>query len=217
MNDDWRLQIDFREKRHADALLERFRAGELKHDLKKSFPGHAIVTRDDTRVFLYAGDREQAEQARALIEKLAQQNGWELESDLSRWHPVAEEWEAVDVPLPADQASVAAERAELMARERQQTKVSGAGEFEVLIELPSRREAHELAERLVSEGLPCVRRWKYVAVGTTDEDSAKRLAERIRTEAPADGKVIVAGTPQAVFADLPRSVQIADELTGQVY
>ncbi|MGN6586302.1 MAG: hypothetical protein ACTHKT_02365 [Solirubrobacterales bacterium] len=217
MNDDWRLQIDFREEGHADALLERFQAGELQHDLKNSFHDRAIVTRDGARVFVYAGDRGQAEQARTLIANLAQQHDWTLESDLSRWHPVAEEWEPVGAPLPRDLASKAAERAELMARERQQTEERGSPEFEVLIELPSHREAHELAERLVKEGLPCARRWKYVAVGTTDEDSAKRLAERIRTEAPTESKVSVAGTPQAVFADLPRSVRIADVLTGQVY
>ncbi|MGN6816236.1 MAG: hypothetical protein ACTHK3_09145 [Solirubrobacterales bacterium] len=71
MNDDWRLQIDFREEGHADALLERLHADELEHDLKKSFHDQVIVSRDDSRIFLYAGDGAQAEQARALIGDLA--------------------------------------------------------------------------------------------------------------------------------------------------
>jgi hypothetical protein len=217
MNDDWRVQVDFVDERHVEALFERLRAEELEHDLKKSFHNRVIVSRDGARVFLYAGDRAMAEQGRSLIERLGQQHGWELESDLRRWHPSEEEWEPAGAPLPQDRASQAAERAELMARERRQTEEREYPEFEVLVELSSRQEAQDLAERLRNEGLPCDRRWKYVAVGATDEDSAQRLADRIRPEAPTGSKVLAVGSPQAAFADLPRSVRIADELTGQVY
>jgi hypothetical protein len=216
MNDDWRIQVDFVEKGHVNAFLEWLHAEELEHDLKRSSHEQVIVSRDDTHVFLYAADRAKAEQAQKLIERLADQHGWRVRSDFRRWHPTEEEWEPADTPLPEDQTSEAAEREKLMARERRQTQEREYPEFEVLVEFSARQEAQLLAERLREEGMICDRRWKYVAIGATDEDSAQRLAVRIRAEAPT-GKVLVAGSPQAVFAELPRSVRIADELTGQVY
>lgn len=216
MNDDWRLQIDFHEEGHAEALPDRIEAVEVEHDLKRTYQDRVIVSRDGSRVFLYAGDREQAEQAQALIERLAREHGWKLEGDLKHWHAVAEEWDSPDKPLPGDDAAKKAEREELMARERQETEERGYPEFEALAELPSHKDATELAERLEAEGLLCVRRWKYVAVGATDEDSAKRLADRIRSEAPADSKVVTQGTPEAAFNDLPRIVRFVDELFGQM-
>lgn len=211
MNDDWRVQIDFRDEDFIDALVE---AGEMKHDLKSSFQDRVIVTRDGSRVFLYAGDREQAESARELVESLAREHGWEVGSDFRRWHPVAEEWEPADEPLPQDAPARKAEREELMAREREETEERGYPEFEVLVELPSHRDAPSLAERLTNEGLPCVHRWKYVVVGATDEDSAKDLAERIRAEAPVGSKVTVQGTPQAVYAEYPHPFAFLGGLAG---
>lgn len=211
MNDDWRVQIDFRDEGFVDALVE---AGEMKHDLKSSFQDRVIVSRDGSRVLLYAGDGEQSESARGLIENLAREHGWEVESDFRRWHPVAEEWESADEPLPQEAAAKKAEREELMARERQETEERGYPEFEVLVELPSHGDAPSLAEHLANEGLPCVHRWKYVVVGATDEDSAKDLAERIRTEAPAGSKVTVQGTPQAGYADYPHPFAFLGGLAG---
>ncbi|MGN6274330.1 MAG: hypothetical protein ACTHNP_00140 [Solirubrobacterales bacterium] len=216
MNDDWRLQIDFREEGHAEALPGRIEAVEVEHDLKRAYQDRVIVSRDGPRVFLYAGDREQSEAAQALIGELAQEHGWQVESELRHWHPIAEEWESPDEPLPQAEAAKRAEREELIARERQETEERGYPEFEALTELPSRKDASRLAERLQAEGLPCVRRWKYVAVGAPDEDSAKRLADRIRSEAPPGSKVVAQGTPQAAFTDLPRIVRFIDEAFGQM-
>ena len=70
----------------------------------------------------------------------------------------------------------------------------GYPEFEVRVDLSSRHNAVRLSEQLQREGLPTVRRWKYLLVGATDEDSAKALATRIRGEAPTDSRVKVEGT-----------------------
>ena len=214
MNDDWRLQIDFREEVHAEALPDRIEAVEVEHDLKRAYQDRVIVSRNGSCVFLYAGDREQAEQAQMLIEGLAQEHGWQLESELRHWHPIAEEWEPPDEPLPGDDTAKRAEREELMTREREEAKERGYPEFEALAELPSHRDASDLAERLIAEGLPCARRWKYVAVGAPDEDSAKAIAEQIRIEAPAGSQVTVQGTPQAIYAELPHPFAFLGGLAG---
>jgi hypothetical protein len=69
------------------------------------------------------------------------------------------------------------------------------------VDLPSRHDAVGLSAQLRQEGLPAVRRWKYLLVGATDEDSAKTLAERIRNVAPSGSRVTVEGTWAAAYAD----------------
>jgi hypothetical protein len=203
MNDDWRLQIELREENHARALTARLAAQQLQHDLSDAFHDRVIVTRDGARVFLYAGTREQAERARDAIGADARQREWQLEVDFCHWHPIAEEWEAPDKPLPSDDAASLAEREELMARERKETAKRGYPEFEVRVDLPSHNDAVGLSEQLRKKGLPTVHRWRYLLVGATDEDSAKALAERIRDEAPAGSRVNVEGTWAAAYAERP--------------
>ena len=203
MNDDWRLQVDLHDPKHAQPLLERLDARELQHDLSSAFHDRVIVSRDDARIFLYAGSEKQIEGARELLLKLAGQHGWSLDVELRRWHPIAEEWEDPDKPLPDGEGAMEAEREEAMAAERRHTEESGYPEFEVRVDLPSRHDAVDFAERLRSESLPAVHRWRFLLVGATDEDSANALAERIRSEAPDGSRVSVEGTWKEAYAELP--------------
>jgi hypothetical protein len=205
MNDDWRVQVDFVEEGLADALHDRLDAEELEHDLSRAFHDRVIVSRDGTTIFLYAGDRDQAEKAQALVRQLTQEQQEDVEVSFTRWHPEAEEWRPAGEPLPADGEATAAEHAARVARERQETEESGYPEYEVRVDLPSHREARELVERLEGEGLRSVHRWKYVLLGAADEDSANELAERIRGEVPPGSKVAVEGTWREAYAERPHS------------
>jgi hypothetical protein len=203
MNDDWRLQIDHTEDGHAHALTERLDAHELEHDLSEEFHDRVIVTRDGARVFLYAGTREQAESARGAIEADAGKHGWTVAVELRHWHPAAEDWQDPDTPLPEDDAAKLAEHEKLISRERQETTERGHPEYEVRVDVPSRHDAIALSERLHDEGLPTVHRGNYLLVGAADEDAAKKLAERIRAEAPAGSRVKVEGTWAAAYSERP--------------
>jgi len=203
MNDEWRLQIDVEGERDAGSLTERLNAAELEHELSEAFHDRLIVSGDGPRVFVYAGTREQAERARDLIAKLAEAHGWDLAVELTHWHPEAERWEEPDLPLPASDAARVAEHEELIATERKELAERGEPEFEIRVDLPSHREAARFAELLRAEGLPAVRRWKYLVVGATDEDSAKQLATRLQGEAPAGSKVTVEGSGQIAYAERP--------------
>lgn len=203
MNDDWRLQIDVEDEGRGTSLSERLDAAELEHELSVAFHDRLIVSVDGPRVFVYAGTREQAEQARDLIAKLAATQEWGITQALTHWHPEAEEWEDPDLPLPAGAAARVAEHAELIAAERKQLEETGAPEFEVRVDLPSHRDASRFAESLRAEGLPAVRRWKYLVVGATDEDAAAALAQRLEGEAPAGSKVTVEGSGQVAYAERP--------------
>ncbi len=203
MNDDWRLQIDLHDAKHLRPLVERLDARELEHDLSDAFHDRVIVSRDDKTVFLYAGSREQAEQARDLILTLTEQHGWTVDAELKHWHPSAEDWEDPDKPLPEGDAAQVAEHEALIAAERKAAAESGDPELEVRVDLPSRGDAVRFAKQLRGEGLPAVQRWKFLLVGATDEDSAKLLAERIRSEAPSGSQVNVEGTWKQAYAERP--------------
>jgi hypothetical protein len=214
MSDDWRLQVDFRDDGMVDALQDRLDAEELEHDLSEAFQDRVIVSRNDTTIFLYTGDRDQAERARALVEKLAREGEEEIEIDFRRWHPIAEDWKPADEPLPDEPDEEQAERQEAIQREMKETEERGQPEFEVRIDVPSREEAKRFAEQLRAEGLSVVHRWKFLLVGAVDEEHARELANRIRTEAPAGSQVIAQGTLQSTYAQVRRPFAFLGGLLG---
>jgi len=214
VNDDWRLQIDFREDGVLDALQDRLDAEELEHDLSTAFHDRVIVSRDGTTIFLYAGDREQAEKARDLVVRLCEEAEEEVTIDLRRWHPLSLEWRPADEPLPEDVAARLAEHQARIAKERQEAQEQGYPRYEVQVKMPSWREADALQDRLRDEGLPAVQRWRVVLIGTADEDAADELADRIRGEVPTGIVVAVAGTLREAEDDVPRPFAFLGGLAG---
>ncbi|MFP5388593.1 MAG: hypothetical protein ACLGG5_04760 [Thermoleophilia bacterium] len=203
MNDDWRIEVGFDDAGHVESLVDRLKTSELEDELSNAFHDRVIVSHDEDRVFLYAGDREQAEAARDHVLALARKHGWKLDADLEHWHPVAEEWEDPDVPLPSADAAIKAEHEEMIAAERRQTEESGHPEYEVRVELPSFHEASRFADTLRGESLPVVHRWRYLLIGVPDEDSGKQLVERIQEQAPAGSRVNLEGTWAMAYAERP--------------
>jgi hypothetical protein len=202
MNDEWRLQIDVQDPVHARSLSERLGAAELEHELSAAFSDRLIVSLDGPRLFVYAGTRRQAEQAREVIAGLARAHEWEASAALAHWHPEAEEWEDPDLPLPEGDAARLAEHEKLIAAERGEA-AGGEPEFEVRVDLASHGDAARFAEILRAEGLPAVRRWKYLVVGAADEDGARALAARLESEAPSGSEVTVEGSGQVAWAERP--------------
>jgi hypothetical protein len=203
VSDDWRLKVELVDHGTARALTERLAAEELSEDFQKSFGDRLIVSGDGNDVLVYAGDREQADAAAEAIRGIATKHGWDVELDLKRWHPTAEEWEDPDKPLPESDADRAAEHARLVAREREETVERGYAEYEVKIHCSSHHDCVKLADRLRDEGLPTAHRWKYILVGATDEDSANALAERLRAEAPPGATVTAEVSERTTWDDDP--------------
>jgi hypothetical protein len=203
MGDDWRLEVGLFEKGRAHALTERLDAGKLGDDLQKEFDKRLVVSADPTDVFVYAGDRAQAEAAERQIRSVAAEHGWDIEIELKHWHPTAEEWEDPDKPLPTTDAERLAEHRELLAQEREDSDIRGYSEYEVRIECPSHHDTVKLDKRLHAEGFPTVRRWKYLLVGADDEDSANTLAERLRAEAPEGSTVTAEASLRQTYDDEP--------------
>jgi hypothetical protein len=203
MSDDWRLRVEMNDDRSAHQLTDRLANFDREHDLSTSFADRVAVSRDDSEVFCYADTRDQIDAAEKAIRALAEEHHWQLTTELQRWHSAAEEWEDPDAALPDSDASLAAEHAELIENERDESKAQGYPEYEVRVQCPSQRDAEQLADRLRAEGIPSAQRWQFVVLGAPDEDSAKALAERVRGEAPAGSTVTAQGSEQEAVDEAP--------------
>jgi len=203
MSDDWRLRVVLHESGAAHKLTEHLDSSELEHELERRSANRIVVSRDRDEVFCYADTREQVEGAEQLIRSVAADHGWELDTELRRWHPWAEQWEDPDKPMPETDEERAAEHRELIERERGEETAEGYAEFEVRVQCHSHRDAVALDRKLRAEGLPTVRRWKYLLIGASDEDSVKALAERLKLEAPEGSTVSAEGTRRAAFEEAP--------------
>jgi hypothetical protein len=184
MNDDWRVRVDLHDEGFAHRLGESLEAAELKHDLRRAYADRVVVSVDGAEVFLYAADRAQAQAAQSVVERVAADHGWALDTELRHWHPMAEIWEDPDNPEPVTAAQEQTEDAIRAAGERRDSADQGYPEMEVRVSCSSRREAGELSHRLEEEGTVNVHRWDWVLIGATDEAAAEAIAQRLRSELP---------------------------------
>ena len=173
-----------RRPREAEMLAEVLERGDPLLGEAVRHRDRVAVSIDDRDVFLYVDTRELADATTASVAAVAQREGWPIEVELRRWHATAEEWEDPDSALPDSDAARAAEHSELIARERAESQAWGKPEYEVRVECASHSATVALDEQLRAEGLPTVRRWRFLLVGSADEDSARALADRIAAEAP---------------------------------
>ena len=122
MNDDWRLRVELANGSQARELADHLANFDREHGLKTSFIDRVVVSRDDAEIFCYAATRDQAEAAEQAIRSVADEHELVPKFELKHWHPTAEEWEDPDKPLPETDAERAAERAELMDDEREESR-----------------------------------------------------------------------------------------------
>ena len=133
-----------------------------------------MISVDGHEMFLYAADRAQAEAAQQVVERIASEHGWQLDTELRRWHPVAEIWEDPDNPEPRNADEQRTEEEIRNAGERRDSAEDGYPAIEVRVTCGSRHEAVELSERLDHEGIANVHRWSWVLIGARDEETATR-------------------------------------------
>lgn len=203
MSDDWRLHFSLADDGAARELADLLAGFRSEHRLGSSFGERVVVSRDGSELFCYTDTREQAEAAELAIRSLATEHHLQLSTQLRRWHPVAEEWEDPDRPLPETDAQRSGEHAELVEQEQEESREQGFPDFEVRVRCKTRHDAGALAERLRSDGITNVHRAHFVVVGATDEDSANALAERIRGEAPPGTEVTAEASIQEITAEAP--------------
>jgi hypothetical protein len=176
MADDWRITGALDTDADAARLLSTL------HGHKADLPARVAVSRDERDVFVYADTRAVADAAQRELAAVAPSVDWRP----SRWHHEEERWEDAEAPLPSTPKEHAREHARLEEEEREESQESGVAEWEIRVEFPSHDEAKAFAEREQADGRSIARRWKYVLIGLADQDDANALAERLRSELPAD-------------------------------
>jgi hypothetical protein len=189
--DEWRVEVEIGDPDHGHSLSERLRAHDLDDEARERLSDRVIVTRDGSRIFLYAGAEPAAREAERVIRELVAAAELPAEISVRRWHPVEEAWRDASEPLPESDAERAAERERKLAAERHELAEEGEFDWEVRIELDSRATTAELAARLEAEGLDVTRRWRYLLVGALTEEAGRELAERVVAEAPPGAKARV--------------------------
>jgi len=199
--DDWRVTVTFRDEADVQQAVRSVREHEVEDDVRSRLGHRVAMSVDGPTVFLYAGTEDTASEAERVVREVLAQQQLSAEFTLDRWHPLEEEWEDVSVPMPDTAEQRAAEHRRLIDAETQQSLAAGQAGWEVRVDLPSHRQAVELAERLQAEGRSVIRRWKYLVVGVNNEDDANALAEAIGQEIPAKASVHIQAVPFIYFDD----------------
>ena len=186
-NDDWRVRVELPDEKGAQDLLGRLGlresgAEELADDLREH---RLAVSQDGDTLFVYAASGMQAEQAARIVESELNDQGLTPSRFVTeRWLHDEERWN--DDPEQPDVEE------ELIQR--------GYAPWEVRVEAGSRREAHELAEQLRSEGYDVSRTFTYVIAGTRSRDEAVELARRVHGEVEPGGELVYEVQPANPFA-----------------
>jgi hypothetical protein len=191
VDDEFRVDVELDDEVHGYSVRERLRALDLDDEARKRLGERVLVTRDGSRLFLYAASEEQARAAEQVVRDLVQAEDLTADIRVTRWHPIEEEWKDASIPLPATPEEAQAEYAAREAAEAEEVARQGEYDWHVVVHLRGRDEAAELATRLEAEGLSVARRWRYVVVGVLTEELAEDLAERLRAELPEDVEVSV--------------------------
>jgi len=210
--DDWRIRIELPDEGPVESLLGRLHLdlGSEARQLARELEGHRLaVSRDGNELFVYAPSRQQAEQARAVIESELREEGLEAKtSQVEHWLHDEERWDAEAAkPLVRDSGPVegAPGNREVPPPDPEPTweeelLAEGYAPWEVRVEARSREEAQELADRLRQEGYGVVRRWRYVFAGTETEEEARELAERLHGDVEQSDRLVWETLPQNPFA-----------------
>ena len=176
-------------------FVDRVRAVDVEAGVRERLGDRVVVSHDADKIFFYADTEAAAREVERLVAPLLAEHGLDkAHVKVTRWHPVEEEWRPAEEPLADDPAALASERERFEAREVAEARERGWADFEVRAELPSHRATVAFARRLEQEGLPVVRRWKFLIVGVATQSEAEALAARLRDEAPEGTRVIAEGS-----------------------
>jgi hypothetical protein len=191
MADDWRVTITLADERDAATILDELRGREVRRELHDALGGRVAVSSDGPNLFLYADSRRAAEAGEEALREVLDEHELPGTPHLDRWHPIEERWEDASVPLPTTPEARRAEQERLEELDEADAAATGVAQWEVRVELPSRRDAEALADRLEAEGVSVVRRSAYLLVGASDREEADELARRLQTDAPHGAQVHV--------------------------
>jgi len=101
VDDEFQIEVELDDESHGYPFRERLRARDLDDDARERLGRDIMVTRDGSRIVLYAGTEAQAREAERVMRTLVDEDGLTAEITVTRWHPVEATWKDASVPLPA--------------------------------------------------------------------------------------------------------------------
>src|SRR2546423_15224329 len=100
MADEWRVEVGLQEEGHGLSLGERLRTLDLDDEAREKLGDRVVVTRDGSRMFLYARSEAEANAAAAVFRQLAAEDGIEASTSLTRWDEEAKAWVTAEGSAP---------------------------------------------------------------------------------------------------------------------
>jgi hypothetical protein len=194
-DEDWRVEVDLDDEEQGYSLAERLRAGDLDDQARERLGERVVVSRDGSRLFLYAADEAGSREAERVIRELVTRDDLSAEITSTRWHPVEEAWKDASEPLPATPEAVEEEQERRESAEEQEADRTRSWVSHVRVELPRRHDAVELANTLEGEGHNVHRRWRYVTIDLASEEAAQELADRLSDTLPEGTELTIETKP----------------------
>jgi hypothetical protein len=178
-SDDWRVTISVSGQAPAGQAQQSSSLRQVEEDVRGQVGRSVAVGAGDAQIFLYAGTETAARDAERIALDVLDQHGIAAESALHRWHPIEEQWENPDVPVPQTEAERQAEHQRLEDTETAESLATGKAQWHVRVELGSHHHAVMLARTLENEGRAVVRHWKFLIVGVSNEDQVAYPPRRV--------------------------------------
>jgi hypothetical protein len=202
--DEFRVRVELQQPQR---LLKALHETQVEQEERAAL-GRVAATHEGDHVFLYADSQSGAVTVRDAVQRVMDEHGIDGALTMWRWHPLEERWEDASAPLPSSEAQIEAEHRRRIETEDEESAETPYAEFEVRVSLPSHHDAHALAQRLATEGVPCRRFWRHLLIGARDEDAAAVLAARVRSEGPEGTEATVEAVGQPIFENLQRPYAI---------
>jgi hypothetical protein len=186
MGEDWRVSL----------ALHDWSAGgwkpvvsRLDGILRARLGDHIRVSSGGAWIFMWSSTMDAALEAERFARDVLAQQGVGADCWLEHWNPVVGEWrDAAFFNAAADGNAAWARRQE---EDRSKSAATGYAEWNVRVELRSRRDLVALAERLRSKGWPVVRRRTYLLAGANCEADLGWLVPQIQANTSADAIIRV--------------------------
>jgi hypothetical protein len=91
-DEEYRVEVELNDAEHGLSFWERLRALDLDHDARKRLGNRVTVTRDGSRLLIYARTEEDAREAERKVRELVSDDHLSADYSLTRWNPAAQEW-----------------------------------------------------------------------------------------------------------------------------
>jgi hypothetical protein len=95
MADEWRVEVELTDEGHGLTVGDRLRSLDLDDEAKERLGGRVVVTREGSKMFLYAGSEAGAREAERVLRDLVAEEGLAARTELTHWDPGDHEWEEI--------------------------------------------------------------------------------------------------------------------------